>query len=171
MQRLFGIETEYGITLESEEHVDPVSQSVELIKSYRQDDFRPMWDYSGEDPFQDERGFRAKTLQEHPDEREHQEADRQRNLSFVEIKSDLILTNGARLYNDHAHPEYSTPECRSLFQLVAHDKAGRADTAAVCGQAKRKIGQTCPVVQKQHRLSWTQLRLPRQLPNVTGYSL
>ncbi len=124
MQRLFGIETEYGITLEAEENVDPVNQSVELIKSYRQDDFRPMWDYSGEDPFRDERGFRAKTLQEHPDEKKYQEADRQRNLSFVEIKSDLILVNGARLYNDHAHPEYSTPECQSLFQLVAHDKAG-----------------------------------------------
>ena len=141
MQRLFGIETEYGITLESEEHVDPVSQSVELIKSYRQDDFRPMWDYSGEDPFQDERGFRAKTLQEHPDEREHQEADRQRNLSFVEIKSDLILTNGARLYNDHAHPEYSTPECCSLFQLVAHDKAGERILQQCAVRRSEKLGK------------------------------
>ena len=141
MQRLFGIETEYGITLESEENVDPVNQSVELIKSYRQEDFRPMWDYSGEDPFQDERGFRAKTLLEHPDEREHQEADRQRNLSFAEIKSDLILTNGARLYNDHAHPEYSTPECCSLFQLVAHDKAGERILQQCAVRRSEKLGK------------------------------
>ena len=141
MQRLFGIETEYGITLESEKNVDPVNQSVELIKSYRQDDFRPMWDYSREDPFRDERGFRAKTLQEHPDEQEHQEADRQRNLSFVEIKSDLILTNGARLYNDHAHPEYSTPECRSLFQLVAHDKAGEQILQQCAIRRSEKLGR------------------------------
>src|SRR5438552_11030160 len=31
---------------------------------------------------------------------------------------------GALLYNDHGHPEYSTPECRSLRDLVAHDRAG-----------------------------------------------
>jgi proteasome accessory factor A len=39
-------------------------------------------------------------------------------------RSDRVLVNGARLYNDHGHPEYSTPECRSLFDLVAHDRAG-----------------------------------------------
>jgi proteasome accessory factor A len=42
----------------------------------------------------------------------------------VEIKSDLVLGNGARFYNDHAHPEYCTPECRTLDELVAHDRAG-----------------------------------------------
>ena len=124
MQRLFGIETEYGITLEGKKNVDPVQLSIELIKSYRPGDFRPMWDYNGEDPFRDDRGFRANELQEHPDERQYQEQDSRRNLPFNEIKSDMILANGARLYNDHAHPEYSTPECQSLFELIAHDKAG-----------------------------------------------
>ena len=128
MERLFGIETEYGITLENESNLDAVKQSIELIKSYRQEDFRPVWDYRGEDPFRDERGFRADALSNHPDEKEEAARDRERNkknrLSFAEIKSDHILANGARLYNDHAHPEYSTPECKSLFELVAHDKAG-----------------------------------------------
>lgn len=128
MERLFGIETEYGITLENETHLDAVKQSIALIKSYRQEDFRPVWDYRGEDPFRDERGFRADHLSNHPDEKEEEARDRERNvkerLSFAEIKSDHILVNGARLYNDHAHPEYSTPECSSLFDLVAHDKAG-----------------------------------------------
>ena len=141
MQRLFGIETEYGITLEGKENIDPVQQSMELIKSYRREDFRPMWDYSGEDPFQDERGFRAKTLQEHPDEEKYREQDRQRNIPFVEVKSDLILVNGARLYNDHAHPEYSTPECRSLFQLVAHDKAGERILHQCTVRRSQKLGQ------------------------------
>src|SRR5918997_398044 len=49
---------------------------------------------------------------------------RSRSLSFEEIKSDLVLSNGARFYNDHAHPEYSTPECTTLRELVAQDKAG-----------------------------------------------
>ena len=34
------------------------------------------------------------------------------------------LTNGARYYVDHAHPEYATPECRLVRDLIACDKAG-----------------------------------------------
>ena len=34
------------------------------------------------------------------------------------------LTNGARYYVDHAHPEYATPECRSARDVIACDKAG-----------------------------------------------
>jgi proteasome accessory factor A len=130
MQRLFGIETEYGITIDGIEEIDTVAESIELIKNYRYDyDFTSAstttkWDYSLEDPFKDARGFRAEELQEHPDEVKHQEEDRRRKLSFEEVKSDRVLINGARLYNDHAHPEYSTPECNNLFELIAHDKAG-----------------------------------------------
>src|SRR5437899_186690 len=36
----------------------------------------------------------------------------------------LILSNGARFYVDHAHPEYSTPECTNPRDLVIWDKAG-----------------------------------------------
>jgi Pup-ligase protein. len=35
------------------------------------------------------------------------------------MKSDLVLPNGARFYNDHTHPEYSTPECRTLKDILA----------------------------------------------------
>jgi proteasome accessory factor A len=39
--------------------------------------------------------------------------------------SNVFLENGARLYLDvGSHPEYATPECDSVRQLVAHDKAG-----------------------------------------------
>ena len=39
--------------------------------------------------------------------------------------SNVFLRNGARLYLDvGSHPEYSTPECDSIVELVAHDKAG-----------------------------------------------
>jgi len=40
------------------------------------------------------------------------------------LYSDIMLPNGARFYVDHGHPEYSTPECRSVFDLLACDKAG-----------------------------------------------
>ena len=45
-------------------------------------------------------------------------------MSTAEERSDRVLANGARLYNDHGHPEYSTPECSNLRDLVAHDRAG-----------------------------------------------
>ena len=38
--------------------------------------------------------------------------------------ANVILPNGARYYVDHAHPEYSTPECLTPRDLVIHDKAG-----------------------------------------------
>ena len=39
--------------------------------------------------------------------------------------SNVFLSNGARLYLDvGSHPEYATPECDNLVNLVAHDKAG-----------------------------------------------
>jgi proteasome accessory factor A len=140
MERLLGIETEYGITVEGEEDTDPVVESIALIRCYRPDDPAPRWDYSQEDPFQDARGFRAQQLLEHPDEKEEQQRDRSRNLSHEQVKSDRILHNGARLYNDHAHPEYSTPECRSLFELVAHDKAGERILAQCAKRRSEELG-------------------------------
>jgi len=39
--------------------------------------------------------------------------------------SNAFLTNGARFYQDTGcHPEYSTPECDDLIDLIIHDKAG-----------------------------------------------
>src|SRR5438093_8939786 len=39
--------------------------------------------------------------------------------------SNVFLENGARLYLDvGSHPEYATPECDSIQDLVVHDKAG-----------------------------------------------
>lgn len=39
--------------------------------------------------------------------------------------SNIFLENGARLYLDvGSHPEYATPECTSVRELVAHDRAG-----------------------------------------------
>ena len=35
-----------------------------------------------------------------------------------------VLTNGARYYVDHAHPEFSTPECRDALECLRYDRAG-----------------------------------------------
>ena len=124
MKRVFGIETEYGITVDGAENVDVVAESIELVRSYTAQGAAMKWDYALEDPHQDARGFRAAELLQDTDESAYFEIDRNRPLTFEEIKSDLVLSNGARFYNDHAHPEYSTPECATIREVVAHDKAG-----------------------------------------------
>lgn len=135
MKRVFGLETEYGITIQGAAGVDVVAESIELVRSYTEHGAHMKWDYRLEDPHRDARGFRAAELLQDTDESAYFEIDRNRPLSFEEIKSDLVLSNGARFYNDHAHPEYSTPECTSLRQLVAHEKAGER-ILAECGRRR-----------------------------------
>src|SRR5436190_441184 len=124
MKRVFGIETEYGITIQGAESVDVVAESIELVRSYTEHGAHLKWDYRLEDPHRDARGFRAAALLQDTDESAYFQIDQHRPLSFEKIKSDLVLSNGARYYNDHAHPEYSTPECTTLREVVAHEKAG-----------------------------------------------
>ena len=124
MMKLFGLETEYGITREDLTEFDHVTESMELVRSYIKKPFRQEWDYSAEDPHQDARGFRSGPLAQDEEEKAFEKRDQNRPFTFHEMKSDLALTNGARFYNDHTHPEYSTPECRSLKDLVVQDKAG-----------------------------------------------
>ena len=50
-----------------------------------------------------------------------------------------MLTNGARYYVDHAHPEYSTPECTNALELVVADKAGERILARSMRAAKRLL--------------------------------
>jgi proteasome accessory factor A len=139
MKRAFGIETEYGITIQGAASVDVVAESIELVRSYAEHGAHMKWDYRLEDPHRDARGFRAAQLLQDTDESAYFEIDRNRPLSFEEIKSDLVLSNGARFYNDHAHPEYSTPECTTLRQIVAHEKAGERILAECARRRNLKL--------------------------------
>src|ERR1700704_3909339 len=139
MKRVFGLETEYGITVNGAEIVDVVTESIELVRRYTEHGAHMKWDYELEDPHLDARGFRAKTLRQDTDESAYYDIDKNRPLSFEEIKSDLVLSNGARFYNDHAHPEYSTPECTTLRQLVAHEKAGERILAECARRRNLKL--------------------------------
>jgi Pup amidohydrolase len=120
----FGLETEIGISSDVEGEVDVVAESIALVRSATEPGVWMCWDYECEDPHVDMRGFRVHQLRQDTDEANYYAQDAARELSFVEIKSDLVLGNGARFYNDHAHPEYCTPECRTVDELVAHDRAG-----------------------------------------------
>src|SRR5689334_18477649 len=145
MKRVFGIETEYGITVDGAETLDVVRESIEIVRSYTEHGASMKWDYNLEDPHQDARGFRAAELLQDTDEAAYYELDKNRPLSFAEIKSDLVLSNGARFYNDHAHPEYSTPECATLRDIVAQDKAGERvlEECMRRRNARLPAGQVC----------------------------
>jgi proteasome accessory factor PafA2 len=143
--RLFGIETEYGIAREDCETADPVVESMELVRAYLDGHFTRRWDYRGEHPHEDQRGFRVAELAQDKEEDLFAEQDAHRPFSFHEMKSDLVLPNGARFYNDHTHPEYSTPECRSLKDMVAHDRAGERILRVAAQRRNQVLGG--PVVQ------------------------
>ncbi|MGH2722566.1 MAG: Pup--protein ligase [Actinomycetota bacterium] len=54
--------------------------------------------------------------------------------------SNVFLENGARLYLDvGSHPEYATPECDSITELVAHDKAGERILESLVNAAETRL--------------------------------
>ena len=53
--------------------------------------------------------------------------------------ANVVLTNGARLYVDHAHPEYSSPEVTSPRAAVTWDRAGEL----IMREAVRRLGRRC----------------------------
>jgi Pup amidohydrolase len=108
--KVFGIETEYGIAAAGAPDFNPVLSSSLLISTYAGSLRRIRWDYEQESPMRDARGFEPVPANAGSDE----------DLGLANV----ILPNGARYYVDHAHPEYSTPECLTPRELVVHDKAG-----------------------------------------------
>ena len=138
---LLGLETEYGIIREDFEDSDPVEESMKLLKSCTQKSVFGKWAYAQENSHQDMRGFRVNSLAQDEEEDEFCAQDRQRPYTYLEMKCDRVLANGARFYNDHTHPEYSTPECKSLFSLVAHDVAGERIVAESTNLRNQEIGE------------------------------
>ena len=108
--KVMGTETEYGIAATGQADFNPVLSSSMLISAYAGSLRKIRWDYEDESPMRDARGFEPQPGREMSDE----------DLGLANV----ILPNGARYYVDHAHPEYSTPECLTPRALVIHDKAG-----------------------------------------------
>ncbi|REF38355.1 proteasome accessory factor A [Thermasporomyces composti] len=112
-----GIETEYGISVAGQPTVNPMLSSSQVVNAYAGQVMRTRrarWDFEEENPLRDARGFDL--AREFADE--SQLTDEEVGLA------NAILTNGARLYVDHAHPEYSSPEVTNPRDLVLWDKAG-----------------------------------------------
>ena len=114
-----GIETEYGIVLPGFPDANPTTLSTHIVTGYARAAlpealWRTRWDYFTEMPLRDARGFDMSMADADPSQ-----------LTNVEGEfANIVLTNGARLYVDHAHPEYSSPEVMSPRDAALYDAAG-----------------------------------------------
>lgn len=119
LSRVMGAEVEYGISVAAQPNANAILLSAQVVNAYAAavSSGRPRraaWDFEEESPLRDARGF---------------DVGRRVASEFIEAEEDagmanVILTNGARLYVDHAHPEFSTPEVTSAHDVVRWDKAG-----------------------------------------------
>jgi proteasome accessory factor A len=115
--KICGIETEYGIVVRNGDP-NPIAASSLLINAYLQSldesrgtrrNTRVGWDFEDESPATDARE-EALLYSVAPEVETH--------------LVNAVLTNGARYYVDHAHPEYSAPECADPYQALVADRAG-----------------------------------------------
>lgn len=123
--KICGIETEYGITIIGQGDFNPVVGSSLLINSYADTEARRVrWDFDDESPGRDARGYMID------------------GASPPEIETHLVnvvLTNGARYYVDHAHPEYSSPEVLTPLEAVLYDRAGELILARSAAAVQRVL--------------------------------
>jgi Pup amidohydrolase len=135
VRRVMGTEVEYGIAVPGQPGANAMLLSSQIVNAYggRADtprSRRARWDFEEESPLRDARGFDLGSALGP----EYLEAEDDAGLANV------ILTNGARLYVDHAHPEYSTPEVTTPRDVVLWDKAGER----VMAEASRRAVQAVP---------------------------
>ncbi|MEX2290505.1 MAG: depupylase/deamidase Dop [Mycobacteriales bacterium] len=134
-RRVMGIETEYGVSVPGQPASGAMIASSQIVNGWASGmaegparSRRTRWDFEEENPLRDARGFEVGS-----------------GMSDHDIEDDLglanvILTNGARLYVDHAHPEYSAPEVVTPRDAVLWDKAGERVMAIAAERALRAPG-------------------------------
>ena len=132
VHRVMGIETEYGISVPGHPHVNAMTTSSAVVTSYTgiavgDRRSRARWDFDEEHPLRDARGYDMSRAEADPS----QLTDEDLGLA------NLILTNGARLYVDHAHPEFSSPEVTNPLDAVLWDRAGMEIMADAAEAATR----------------------------------
>ena len=135
VQRIMGIETEYGVLRPGDARTTPMVLSGQVVRAYADavglNAAQSRWDYSDESPLRDQRGYDVAREIAH----ESQLTD-EVDPSFANV----VLANGARLYVDHAHPEYSSPEVTNPRDAVRYDRAGelvmRRAAAALADRAE-----------------------------------
>lgn len=109
LHKVLGTETEYGIVVRGDPGFNPAVASSLVVNSYPGERVKVQWSYEEESPGRDARGFGHDTY------------------GLIDPEGAVVnsvLANGARLYVDHAHPEYSSPESYDPREATLFDKAG-----------------------------------------------
>src|SRR3954470_9072204 len=118
VRRVMGTEVESGISVPARPPANATTLASQVVNAWSVAEAptrrRPRWDFEEESPLRDARGFDLSPA----NALDHTDLDEDSGMANV------ILTNGARLYVDHAHPEYSTPEVTNPRDVVLWDKAG-----------------------------------------------
>jgi len=119
-----GTEVEYGVSVPGQPSANAMLLSAQVVNAYANTlpagrARRATWDFEEESPLRDARGF----------DLGGSGAGGAIAQEFIDAEEDtgmanVILPNGARLYVDHAHPEYSGPEVTNPLDAVRWDKAG-----------------------------------------------
>ena len=134
VRRVMGTEVEDGISVPGQPTANPTTLSSQVVNAWAVAEAptprRPRWDFEEESPLRDARGFDLSPTQA----LDHNDLEEDSGMANV------ILTNGARLYVDHAHPEYSTPEVTNPRDVVLWDKAGEQVMAEAARRAARVPG-------------------------------
>jgi Pup amidohydrolase len=148
---IVGLETEYGILIENNPTIDPASASQLFFNLWRPN-YLTNWDFAAETPAQDARGLLNWRVANVTDtdssplihvpvvEETNRVVNRAVDVSLIDRTNfSAMLANGARFYIDVAHPEYSTPECASLRDLIAADVAGQEFLARATAQVNLRL--------------------------------
>ena len=128
VRRVMGTETEYGISVPGQPGANAMVSSSQVVNAYQAATSararRARWDFEEENPLRDARGFDLT-----------REAADATQLTDEDLGlANVILTNGARLYVDHAHPEYSAPETTNPRSRRGLGQGGRAGDGRGGGQ-------------------------------------
>jgi len=141
VRRVMGTEVEYGVSLPGQPSANAMLLSAQVVNAYASTlpagrARRASWDFEEESPLRDARGFdlgTAGVAQE-----------------FIDAEEDagmanVILPNGARLYVDHAHPEFSSPEVTNPLDVVKWDKAGELVMLEAARRVASMPGVSTPI--------------------------
>src|SRR3954465_2972223 len=133
-RRVMGIETEHGVSAPGDPTANAMLLSSQVVNAYAAPlghrAGRARWDYEDEAPLRDARGWELT--------RDAADPSQLTDVTDDPGLANVILTNGARLYVDHAHPEYSSPETTNPRDAVLWDKAGERVMLA----AARRLAST-----------------------------
>jgi proteasome accessory factor PafA2 len=137
--RVMGTEVEYGVSVPGNPNANAMLLSAQVVNGYASllpggRRRRPGWDFEEESPLRDARGFDLSG----PNHVAEQFLEDEDDTGLANV----VLPNGARLYVDHAHPEFSTPEVTTPLDVVRFDRAGELVMVAAAEQAKRLSGAT-----------------------------